>query len=133
MTEFITNVLKNLGCSHCQEYEFQENYNKENLKSWKLYLKKYEMYSAMILHNSKLNKDISYLISKSDSLLLLNEDGETYIKLEYISNNDDDKTAILVPTDEYQKLYEEIESMDKKFDKKMNAYYIGKYDIKKCK
>jgi len=133
MSELLTLFLKNIGCSHCQEYEFQENYNKENLKSWKLYLKKYEMYSAMILHNSKLNKDISYLISKSDSLLLLNEDGETYIKLEYISNNDDDKTAILVPTDEYQKLYEEIESMDKKFDKKMNAYYIGKYDIKKCK
>ena len=91
------------------------------------------MYSAMILYNSKLNKDISYLIAKNDSLLLLNEEGETYIKLEYISNNDEDKTAILVPTDEYQELYEAIESMDKKFDKKMNAYYIGKYDIKKCK
>lgn len=133
MSDLLTLFLKNLGCSHCQEFEFQENYNKENLKSWKLYLKKYDMYSAMILYNSKLDKDISYLLNKNESLLLLKEDGEVYIKLEYISNNDEDKSAILVPTDEYIELYEAIESMDKKYDKKMNGYYIGKYDIKKCK
>ncbi len=133
MSDLLTLFLKNLGCSQCQEFEFQENYNKENLKSWKLYLKKYDMYTAMILYNSKLDKDISYLINKNESLLLLNENGEIYIKLEYISNNEDDKNAILVPTDEYMQLYETIESMDKKFDKKMNAYYIGKYDIQKCK
>ena len=133
MSELLTSLLKNIGCSHCQEFEFQENYNKDSYKSWKLYLKEYEMYSAMILYNSKLDKDISYLIGKNDSILLLNENNEIFIKLEYISNNEEDNTSILVPTDEYQELYEQIETMDKKFDKKKNAYLIGVYDIKKCK
>ena len=133
MSELLTSLLKNIGCSHCQEFEFQENYNKDSYKSWKLYLKEYEMYSAMILYNSKLDKDISYLIGKNDSILLLNENNEIFIKLEYISNNEEDNTSILVPTDEYQELYEQIENMDKKFDKKKNAYLIGVYDIKKCK
>jgi hypothetical protein len=133
MSELLTSLLKNIGCSHCQEFEFQENYNKDSYKSWKLYLKEYEMYSAMILYNSKLDKDISYLIGKNDSILLLNEKNEIFIKLEYISNNEEDNTSILVPTDEYQELYEQIENMDKKFDKKKNAYLIGVYDIKKCK
>lgn len=133
MSDLLTSLLKNIGCSHCQEFEFQENYNKDSYKSWKLYLKEYEMYSAMILYNSKLDKDISYLIGKNDSILLLNEKNEIFIKLEYISNNEEDNTSILVPTDEYQELYEQIETMDKKFDKKKNAYLIGVYDIKKCK
>jgi len=133
MSEYITLFLKNIGCSHFQEFEFQENYNNDNYKSWTLYLKKFPMYSAMILYNKKLNKDISYIISKNDSIFLINENNENYIKLEYISNNDEDKMAILVPTDEYMELYEDIESMDKKFDKELNAYYIGNYDIKKCK
>ena len=131
MTEFITNFLKNIGCSHCQEFEFQENYNKDNYKSWKLFLKEYEMYSSMILVNSKLNKDISFLISKNESIFLLDDKNEIFIKLEYISNNEDDNTCILVPTEEYEELYTKIESMDKKFDKKYNAYYIGTYNLKK--
>lgn len=132
MTELITTFLKNLGCSHCQEFEFQENYNKENWKEWKLYLKKYEMYSAMILYNHKLDKDISYLISKNECILLLNNQDEIYMKLEYISISDDNK-AIMIPTDEYQTIYENIENIDKKYDKKIDAYYIDTYNIKKCK
>jgi hypothetical protein len=131
MTDFITSFLKNIGCSHCQEFEFQENYNKDNYKSWKLFLKEYEMYSSMILVNSKLNKDISFLISKNESIFLLDDKDEIFIKLEYISNNEDDNTCILVPTEEYEELYSKIESMDKKFDKKYNAYYIGTYNLKK--
>ena len=131
MTDLITNFLKNIGCSHCQEFEFQENYNKDNYKSWKLFLKEYEMYSAMILYNNKLNKDISFLINKNDSIFLLDDKNEIFIKLEYISNNEEDNTCILVPTEEYQDLYEKIESMEKKFDKKQNAYYIGTFNLKK--
>ena len=131
MTEFITNVLKNLGCSHCQEYEFQENYNNENMKSWKLYLKEYEMYSAMLLYNDNLKKDISYIIKKNECIYLLNDKDEVFIKLEFISKTVDDNNSILVPTDDYQELYESIEQMDKIYDKNLDAHLIGVYNIKK--
>ena len=131
MTELITNLLKNLGCSHCQEFEFQDN-NKENYKDWKLYLKEYEMYSAMILYNSKLKKDISYLINRNENIILLNKDNnEIFLKLEFIIN-DEYNNSILVPTDEYLDMYEKIEQLDKDFDKEINAYYIGNYNVKKC-
>jgi hypothetical protein len=132
MSDLITSVLKNLGCSYCQEYEFQENYNKENYKSWSLYLKEYEMYSAMILYNDKLKKDISFIINKGESVFLLDENNEILVKLEFISKSDDEKTSILVPTDEYQSFYEKIEQIDKTFDKDLNAQFIGNYNIKKC-
>lgn len=130
MTEFITKFLKNLGCSQCQEYEFQE-LNETNLKEWKLYLKEYEMYSAMILYNDNLKKDISYIIKKNETIFLLDSNDNIYIKLEYISQNEIDNMAILVPTDEYQEIYENIGNMDKKFDKEFNAYLIGTFNIKK--
>ena len=133
MAEFITNILKNLGCSHCQEYEFQENYSKENMKSWKLYLKEYELYSAMLLYNDKLKKDISFIIKKNECIYLLDDKDEIFIKLEFISKSEDDNTSILVPTDDYQELYEKIEQMDKTYDKDLDAYLIGIYNIKKCK
>jgi hypothetical protein len=128
MSELLTNILKNIGCSYCQEYEYQENIN--YFKSWKLYLKEYEMYSAMILYNDKLNKDISHIIKKNDSIFLLNNK-DIILKLEYISNESDN--AILVPTDEYNDFYEKIEEMNKTFDEKIKAYYIGTFDIEKCK
>jgi hypothetical protein len=130
MTDFITNILKNLGCSHCQEYEFQET-NKESLKSWSLYIKEYKMYSAMILYNNILKKDISYIINKNEFIYLLDEDGKIYIKLEFIAKNDEDDKSILVPCDEYQELYEQIGNMDKKYDKIMDAYLVGIFNIKK--
>lgn len=128
MSELLTNILKNIGCSYCQEYEYQENIN--YFKSWKLYLKEYEMYSAMILYNDKLKKDISHIIKKNDSIFLLNNNN-IVLKLEYISNESDN--AILVPTDEYNDFYEKIEEMNKTFDEKIKAYYIGTFDIEKCK
>jgi len=130
MADFITNFLKNLGCSQCQEYEFQET-NKENLKSWKLYLKEYEMYSAMILYNDILKKDISYIINKNESIFLLDENDKIYIKLEFIAKSEDNNTSILVPGDEYQELYEQIGNMEKTYDKDMNAYLIGIFNIRK--
>ena len=133
MFEFMNGFLKNITCLNCTENEFESNYIKENYKDWNLYLKEYELYSAMIMFNEKIEKDISYLINKNDSILLYNENNEIFIKLEYISKNETDQLSILVPTDEYQILYESIENMEKKFDKKRNAYYIGTYNIKKCK
>jgi hypothetical protein len=132
MSDLLTNILKNLGCSYCQEYEFQENFTKENYKSWNLYLKEYELYSAMILYNENLKKDISYLISKNESLFLLNESNEIVCKLEFISVNEEDNNPILVVTDEYQEFYESIENMDKKYDEVLNASFIGTYNVKKC-
>lgn len=131
MFDSLSSFLKHLGCSHCQEFEFQQNYNKENFKDWDLYLKEYEMYSAMILYNKKLDKDISHIIDLDSSIFLLDKENNTYMKLEYISKKENE--SILVPTDEYQELYETIENMDKKFDSKINGYYIGTYNIKKCK
>ncbi len=133
MTEFITNFLKHLGCSHCQEFEYQDTKNKENYRGWKLYLKEYELFSAMILYNDILKKDISHIINKNESIFLLKDDNEIFLKLEYIANNDQDNHPILVPTDDYQELYENIEQMDKTFDKELNAFYIGTYNIKKSK
>jgi hypothetical protein len=130
MVEFVTNFLKNLGCSHCQEFEYQDNKSKEIFKSWKLYLKEYEMYTSMILYNENLKKNISFIINKNESIFLL-EDDKIFLKLEYISNSDEDNNPILVPTDEYQKTYENIENMPKEYDEVLNAYYIGTYNIKK--
>jgi hypothetical protein len=133
MNEYITYFLKNLGCSHCQEFDFHDNSNKENLKNWKLYLKEYEMFSSMLLYNEKLDKYISYIINKNDSIYLLDNKNDIFFKLEYISDNEEDNSPILVPTEEYVTLYEKIEQMEKIFDKKLNALYIGTYNIKKCK
>ena len=130
MTNFITNFLKNLGCSQCQEFEFQET-PKEDLKSWSLYIKEYKMYSAMILYNDILKKDISYIINKNEFIYLLNEDDQIYIKLEFIAKSEEDDKSILVPCDEYQELYETIGNMDKKYDKIMEAYLVGVFNIKK--
>jgi len=130
MFDFLSILLKNSACSNCTDSNYEDA--KDNYKEWKLYLKEYELYSAMILYHEKLDKDISYLIHKNDSILLMDDNKEIFIKLEYISDNDD-HTSILVPTDEYQDLYENIEKMEKVLDKKINAYYIGTYTVKKCK
>jgi len=141
MSELITSILKNIGCSYCQEYQFEESYNKNNFKGWKLYLKEYDMYSAMILYNEKLEKDISHYFKKGENIFLLNDKEEIVLKLEYLSDNESEKTeilninknAILVPTEEYQEFYENIEAMEKSFDAKLKAYYIATYDVKRRK
>jgi hypothetical protein len=127
MSELITTFLKNLGCSYCQEYEFQENSNKNIKENWKLYLKEYDMFSAMILYNEILDKNISYYSKIGDCISLLNENKDIVVKLEYLIQSDN---AILVPTDEYQSFYESIEQMNKEYDPIMKAHYIGTYIIK---
>ena len=130
MSELLTTFLKNIGCSQCQEFEYHESTSKK-FKNWKLFLKKYEMYTAMILYNEKLKKDISYIINKSELISLLDDKNDVYMKLEYVSYNEDSKISILVPTDEYQELYEKMEEQDKEFNTELEAYYIGTYSIKK--
>jgi len=135
MSQLVTNILKNLGCSYCQEYEFQDN-SKEKYKDWSLYLKEYEMYSAMILYNETLDKNISEYFKKGEYIALLDDKEEIIMKVEYLLDNEDEngvKNAILVPTDDYNSLYEKMEQSDKKFDTKLKASFIGKFNIKKCK
>jgi len=127
MPELITTFLKNLGCSYCQEYEFQENSNKDIKENWKLYLKEYDMFSAMILYNEILDKNISHYSKIGDCISLLDDKKDIVLKLEYLIQSDN---AILIPTDEYQSFYESIEQMDKKYDPIMKAHYIGTYSIK---
>jgi ribosomal protein L33 len=132
MTELLTLFLKSLGCSQCQEFEYHESTSKK-FKNWKLFLKKYEMFTAMILYNENLKKDISYIINKNESILLLDDTNEVYMKLEYVSNNEESKISILVPTDEYHELYQKIEEQENEFNKELDAYYIGTYNIMKPK
>ena len=68
MTDLITSFLKNLGCSYCQEYNFEDNKTKFSL--WKMYLKEYEMYSSIHLYNNESKKDISEKIKKNDVISL---------------------------------------------------------------
>lgn len=132
MSEFITNLLKNLGCLHLSDSE-NDFIKTDNSKNWKLYLKKYDMFSAMTLFNESLNKDISYLLNINESIFLLDNNNEIFLKLEYITKNEEDNCPILVLTDDYNELYEKVDKMDKIFDKNINGYFIGNFNIKKCK
>ena len=85
------------------------------------------MFSAMILYNEILDKNISYYSKIGDCISLLNENKDIVVKLEYLIQSDN---AILVPTDEYQSFYESIEQMNKEYDPIMKAHYIGTYIIK---
>ena len=74
MKDLIIKLLDNLNCSgsYCQEYEY--NVNSENFTSWKLYVKEYEMYSALLLYNDKLNKDISERLQSGEPFSLMRID-----------------------------------------------------------
>jgi len=125
MDKYVTDFLKNLGCSYCQEYTFEDNKNK--YAEWKMYLREYEMYSSIHLYNEKLDKDISSVIKKGDIISLYDLENNLKIKLEFISMNDENTNAVLVPSEEYSDFYSQIESMNKKYDEKYKAYYIDKF------
>lgn len=129
MKDLLTKILNNLNCSssYCQEYEY--NGNSENFSSWKLYVKEYEMYSALLLYNEVLNKDISEIWGDKNSVELIEND-KVFIKLDIITKkSEDSKYSVLVPNDDYIEAYKNIESMDKKYNKIFDAYYIGMYNI----
>jgi hypothetical protein len=127
MTDLITSFLKNLGCSYCQEYNFEDNKSKRSL--WKMYLKEYEMYSSIHLYNDESKKDISEIIKKNDVISLFDESENIKIKLEFITMNDDNTMAVLVPSDEYSDFYSQIESMNKVYDDEMKAFYIDRFYV----
>ncbi len=152
MNDILQNLLKNMGCSYCHEYEtsssnsINENKNLNStqnmnmnehstllkniyFKSWKLYLKEFENYSAMILYHPVFNKDIIELIPNTEKLKLFDVDHNLILVLEFISKNDDNSTSIWVPSEEYQDFYFRINEQEKEYDKHIDAYFIGKYDI----
>jgi len=124
--EFIKNLLKNSGCSYCQENDYNDI---EDLnKNWNLYLKEGEMYSCLILFNEKTEKDISFYVNINAKIKLYQKE-KLMLELEYISKSEDNKYGILVPLENYQEYYQELEKKNKKYDKKLESYLVDKYDI----
>ena len=129
MLQAVNTFLKNAGCSYCQENDYSDK--KENYQNWKLCIKENDMFSALILYNDSLKKDISYLSHKESSIDVIDKnDNKIILKLDYISNFEDNNFAILVPDDKYEEVYEELSKKDKKFIKDLNSYYIDTYNIK---
>lgn len=129
MKDLIIKFLDNLNCSgsYCQEYEY--NVNSENFTCWKLYIKEYEMYSALLLYNDKLNKDISEIFNNKNSVELMEND-KIFIKLDIVTKpNNDNKYSILVPCEEHVEAYKKIESMNKKYETGIDAFFVGIYNI----
>ena len=129
MLQAVNTFLKNAGCSYCQENDYSDK--KENYQNWKLCIKENDMFSALILYNDSLKKDISYLSHKESSIDVIDKnDNKIILKLDYISNFENNNFAILVPDDKYEEVYEELSKKDKKFIKDLNSYYIDTYNIK---
>ena len=127
MLEYIQTFLKNTGCSYCQENDYSDDKNIN--KNWSLYLKESEMYSSLVLYNQSNKKDISFYTSINDKIKLYQKN-KLIIELEYISQNEENNYAILVPDEKYQEYYQDIEKKNKKFDKTLNSYYVDNFDIK---
>ena len=124
--DFIKIFLKNSGCSYCQENDYND---KEDLdKNWNLYLKELNMYSCLILINEKSEKDISFYLNVNSKIKLF-QNQNLVLELEYISKIEDNKYAILVPLEDYQEYYQNLERKDKKYDKNLDSYFVDKYDI----
>ena len=124
--EIIKNILKNSGCSYCQENDYSDI---EDLnKNWSLFLKETEMYSCLILVNEKNEKDISFYVNLNAKIKLYKNE-KLILELEYISKSDDNQSAILVPLEEYQEYYQELEKKNKNYNKKFKSYFVDYYDI----
>ncbi len=144
-------ILNNMQCSYCHEYQniTQNDINKEKqeeeniikeikMKSWNLYLKEFDNYSALILYHPIYKKDIIEVIKNNNinqknnsyDLILYDENKNRFITLEFVSKNEDEGTSIWVPCDSDYQLYERIIEDKNKYDDKMNAYIIGTFNIK---
>lgn len=126
MLEYVQTFLKNTGCSYCQENDYSDDKNIN--KNWSLYLKETDMYSSLVLFNKDNKKDISHYCNQNDKIKLYQKN-KLVLELEYISKNDDDNYAILVPDEKYQDYYQDIEKKNKKFDKDMKSYFVDIFDI----
>ena len=129
MMDLITNILKNTGCSYCQENDHSDK--KDYANNWNLYLRESDMYSSLLLFNHKLNKDISYYTIKNDSISLIDKDNNIILQLDYISNYDKTNYAILTPSEKYIENYEKLEKKNNVKHEKLDAYLMElNYSIK---
>ena len=129
MMDLITNILKNTGCSYCQENDHADK--KEYNNNWSLYLKETDMYSSLLLFNNTLKKDISYYTRKNDSITLMDKDNNIVLELDYISNCDKTNYAILTPSEKYIEYYDKLEKKNNIKDKNLDAYLMEtNYNIK---
>ena len=128
MLQAINNLLKNAGCSYCQENDYSEK--KENYENWKLCIKENDMFSALILYNDILKKDISYFMNKGSNIDLYDKNNKLVLKLDYISNFEDNNFAILVPDEKYEKIYEELSKKDKVYLSELNSHFLDTFNIK---
>lgn len=129
MMDLITNILKNTGCSYCQENDHADK--KEFNNNWSLYLKETEMYSSLLLFNNTLKKDISYYTRKNDSITLIDKDNNIVLVLDYISICDKTNYAVLTPSEKYIEYYDKLEKKNNIKDKNLDAYLMEtNYSIK---
>ena len=124
--EFIKNFLKNSGCSYCQENDYSEI--EDINKKWCLYLKETDMFSCLILYNEKTQKDISFYVNINDKIKLFQNE-KLVLELEYISKSTDNNYAILVPLEQYQDYYNELEKKNKKYNDNLKSHFVDYYDI----
>ena len=75
-----------------------------------------------------VKKDISYFIKQNEPIRLLKKN-KTILEVDYISKDDANHLAILVPLEKYQQYYENIEKKSKNFNNELNAYLIDHFDI----
>lgn len=126
MLSSIQTFLKNSGCSYCQENDYSDS--KDIYLNWSLYIKEYEMYSSLILYHTKMKRDISYYMKINEPIKLLKKN-KIILEVDYISKDDQNDLAILVPHEKYQEYYENIEKKSKNFNNELNAYLIDNFDI----
>ncbi len=142
--KYLNFIFDNIQCSYCNEYQNishkdnNENKEEENIEyiNWNLYLKEFEDYSAFILYHNVYKKDVIELFKKYN-FKIMNEltlyditNNNRFITLEFVSKNEDENTSIWVPSENDIKLYERIIESNKKYDKNMEAYLIGTFNIK---
>ena len=122
MIESFTKILKNTGCSYCQENDSLDK--KEFINNWSLYLKEDDMFSSLLLYNNKLNKDISYYLQKNDTIHVVDEKDNVLLQLDYISNYAKTNYALLVPSEDFIEYYENLEKKNTKIDENLKSYLL---------
>ena len=134
MNGYVNYILNHINCSgtYCQEYESSnQDLEMEKYRNWSLYVKQYELFSAMILYHEKMNKDVSEIITDKDSIELVCN-GKRFIQLDMIRRKNSTYIySILVPSDDSMENYQEIEKMEKTYNKDKDAYFVGTFDIYK--
>ena len=148
MENWLDNIFRNLNCTYCQDYIYvnpeyvdengeirnvEENNEKETKvekNGWNLYIKEFESYSALILYHPIYKKDVIEIF-ETENIYLYDENGNKIMKLEFVNSleMEKEKTSIWVPGENYYAFYERLLEMKKKYDKDIEAYFVGSYNI----